>query len=73
MNWLFFSFSNSYLLELIILLCLQKGKTALMMAVTYSGNNIFQLLIEKGANLDLRNIVRNSVIDYLLFKKNFWS
>ena len=51
------SFSISYLFELIIILCLQNGWTALMMAVNAELTDVVRLLIDRGANLDIQDEV----------------
>ena len=54
---LLLSFSYSCIFKLMILPCLQHGYTALMQAFGMNNLEMSQLLIDKGAKLDIQNEV----------------
>ena len=48
-------------------MCVQDGRTALMIAIKSGEEEVVQLLIERGAALDVQDKVCNSLIVYFLF------
>jgi hypothetical protein len=48
-------------------MCVQDGCTALMIAIKSDKAEVVQLLIERGAALDVQDKVCNSLIVYFLF------
>ena len=50
-----------------VVMCVQDGCTALMIAIKSDNKEVVQLLIERGAALDVQDKVCNSLIVYFLF------